>query len=419
MLLLNLDYVKDTRFQSYVDFEDSVCKVLESALSQKETIKRRVLLDNRTRLVADIVLSEGCARLNIKPNTLIECVTAFRFDTVKRVVFHLNRAKVFEHYTVLIIYLESSIPEKEILITNGVRVISFNELQGLIPREGPITILPKGWKEERKCRIIDAQNDFLCGKVTLFLGAGVSASANLPSWKELLKRLIAELNKKGKRIDFSKVSKDADNSNLIVGRALREAFGSTHSFEQAVRDALYQTPSSPKALVNTLSDIIYRKDNIEKVITYNFDDVLEQAMIKDYCSITEENRIDPGLFPIYHVHGFLPESPLENPSKIVFSEEAYHDVYKLAYHWSNLEQLHSLANTSCFFIGLSMKDPNVRRLLDIASERDKDVYHYAFLRRPEFIDPDVFERLLMELHVKVIWYRKFDQLPGLLDKEFV
>ena len=66
-----------------------------------------------------------------------------------------------------------------------------------------------------------------------------------------------------------------------------------------------------------------------------------------------------------------------------------------------------------------MKDPNIRRLLDVASERDRDVFHYAFLYRREFKDPDLFESILKELRVKVIWYWSFGQLPGLLQRVLV
>lgn len=408
----------DDSFTRFVEFKDSVFCLLEQAKSPGESVIRNPS-PNLQHFRADFILPEGCSRLNFGPMTAIECISVLKFDTVKRLLLHWEKEPYSQRYNYVIVYGESSVPDIENKQYEGVTLASFDDLHMRFPSVVTSPVKRKGWREERKSIIVDAQNDVLLGKVSLFIGAGVSKSAKLPLWRELLERLIMVLGRKGIHVDYSKISKDADNSNLIIGRALRKAFGSEPLFVQAVRDALYQNPSSPGSLVDTIAGLIANHSNIERVITYNFDDVLEQRMIKDCCSVTDNNRIDPETFPIYHVHGFLPESSVDNPSSIVFSEESYHGVYRDSYHWSNIEQLHALSNTTCFFIGLSMKDPNIRRLLDVASERDRDVFHYAFLYRREFKDPDLFESILKELRVKVIWYWSFGQLPGLLQRVLV
>src|SRR5690606_21315200 len=88
---------------------------------------------------------------------------------------------------------------------------------------------------------------------------------------------------------------------------------------------------------------------------------------------------------IYHVHGFLPRDRsgydgLEK-STLVFSEEGYHELFTDPYHWSNLVQLNLLRETRVLMIGLSLTDPNLRRLLEIAGRRNGPGRHYAFLRR--------------------------------------
>ena len=228
-----------------------------------------------------------------------------KFDTVKRLLLHWEKEPYSQRYNYVIVYGESSVPDIENKQYEGVTLASFDDLHMRFPSVVTSPVKRKGWREERKSIIVDAQNDVLLGKVSLFIGAGVSKSAKLPLWRELLERLIMVLGRKGIHVDYSKISKDADNSNLIIGRALRKAFGSEPLFVQAVRDALYQNPSSPGSLVDTIAGLIANHSNIERVITYNFDDVLEQRMIKDCCSVTDNNRIDPETFPIYHVHGFL------------------------------------------------------------------------------------------------------------------
>lgn len=405
-------YIRFIRAHSELEFEEVVSSFLSASLGPDESVIREPRLGKERPYRPDFLLPEGCKNLHLQAKTLIESVSFLRFDTIKRLVSHFERVDISKGYALWIVYLGASIQHVDSSYLDGrVHVISFEAWLKHFPIDHSEPIKNTNWRKERKERIEDARFEAMRGEVSLFLGAGVSISAGLPSWKNLLLDFIAIQNAKGSIIDYKKVSKDADNSNLIIGRALRKEFKSDHDFEDAVRKALFRSPSHQSDLVDALSDVIDKNFNIVKVITYNFDDVLEQNMKRDYCSITEENRIDPGYFPIYHVHGFLPESPSDPSSRIVFSEEKYHEVYKLSYHWSNIEQLHSLANTTCFFIGLSMKDPNVRRLLDIAKERDKDVYHYSFLCRKDFKDHDTVDKLLLDLHVKVIWYGEHRHLP--------
>jgi hypothetical protein len=61
---------------------------------------------------------------------------------------------------------------------------------------------------------------------------------------------------------------------------------------------------------------------------------------------------------------------LHKENQIVFSEDSYHDQFVDPFSWSNLTQLNKFTQNTCLFIGLSMTDPNLRRLLDVAVRRD-------------------------------------------------
>ncbi len=87
----------------------------------------------------------------------------------------------------------------------------------------------------------------------------------------------------------------------------------------------------------------------------------------------EDDEVNPNDLPIYHVHGYLPQhsTDFDNNSDnlIVFSERAYHTIYADPFSWSNIIQLYTLKENTCLFIGLSITDPNMRRLLDISTRK--------------------------------------------------
>ena len=183
-------------------------------------------------------------------------------------------------------------------------------------------------------------------------------------------------------------------------------------------------------------------------MTYNFDDLIERELSKreiTHKSIFEEIDLpSPEELPLYHVHGYLPEDRSQytnlDKSTLVFSEEGYHKIYNDSYHWSNLVQLNSLKESTCVMIGLSMTDPNLRRLLEIASRSIERPKHYAFLKRisidefatdnskklvnaPQatiktFLDRhhSLNEEVLKELGVNIIWYETYEDIPKIINE---
>lgn len=270
-----------------------------------------------------------------------------------------------------------------------------------------------------------ARKIFLRGPNTLFLGAGVSMSAGLPSWKNLLSDLLEKADRKFNKDHYDEVFEECGYSSIVFGRLIQTAFGKK-GFHKEIRDIIYKNKEH-SSLITTICDII--KSNrliVNGVITYNYDDLIEQELskigVKNY-SIYENNEPDV-VFPIYHVHGLLTqEAPID--STIVLSEKEYHERYKRSFHWSNIEQLHALQRTNCFFIGLSMTDPNLRRLLEVSRDEKGEsvppLRHFAFINkndvgnklyedeRNKFID--IYEKMLEQLGVGVIWYNDYENLP--------
>jgi hypothetical protein len=166
---------------------------------------------------------------------------------------------------------------------------------------------------------------------------------------------------------------------LLSARAIKSKI--PESFDEAVTQALYSRVDLAKLRdgQSTLQSLVRlsiprTKGTLRAIVTYNFDDLLEQAL--DHASVEysnvcrETDRLAQGVLGIYHVHGFLPQNAnrraLFEDVPLVLAEDGYHDLYSDPFRWSNLVQLSFVRENTCLFLGLSMTDPNLRRLLEIA-----------------------------------------------------
>jgi hypothetical protein len=65
---------------------------------------------------------------------------------------------------------------------------------------------------------------------------------------------------------------------------------------------------------------------------------------------------------------------------VIFTERNYHELTETVFHWALTEIVTHLRHHTVLFIGLSMSDPNVRRLLDAC--RNSDIPpHWQLQRR--------------------------------------
>ncbi|MET7036903.1 SIR2 family protein [Elizabethkingia miricola] len=339
--------------------------------------------------------------------------------------------------------------------------------------ENAVTKEAGDWKKERDEKIDILKECYDRGQFSMFLGAGVSSSAGMPDWNTLLSSLFVsyltkEFNQQANISDedikqiVERLNTVDEPSALMAARYLRKGLAKQTSeikdFTKAITENLYKLRDTTKKLdsdlITAISSLCMPRRTgakVKTVITYNFDDLIERQLadksLRHHSIYTENEAFDPDELPIYHVHGFLPEDTeryegLEK-STLVFSEEGYHQIYTDAYHWSNLVQLANLRENNCLMIGLSMTDPNLRRLLDISARNIDTPRHYAFMRRltidkfaystkdgvrtqhvnnvtgaEEFLNRHhkLNEEIMKELGVSIIWFTEFEEIPVILDK---
>ena len=422
--------------------------------------------------VPDLYAPNGIPSLNIEGETLIEVKSTLSYSSMQNIRAAYSRVKDKFNFVVIYFQLRLSSVPKDIDDTGRIYFLSYEKLKGKRKdKEGAKgayylkTSQKVDWKKYRDNLITEAKTIVEKGNCALFLGAGVSMSAKMPSWNDLLKGLMSEVKQlKGDTLEAFKelsthVFDECGDSYLVMARYLQSAIrmhDKNMVFSDLIRNHLYSKVHTSSLLKDLASIVQLRKT--DEIITYNFDDILEQELINrglqegnDFLAISKDAEISGhSKIPIYHVHGIIPE---KGPADIVvFSEEEYHKRYSNPLHWSNIEQLHALSRKHCFFIGLSMTDPNLRRLLDAARNINKTdgENHYAFLRRQKLekyclanvaeackymhvseslidknkqkdiytLNYSVLESIFRELGVKVIWYEEFDELPELIEKVF-
>lgn len=282
------------------------------------------------------------------------------------------------------------------------------------------------------------------GNLTLFCGAGISLDAGIPTWNLLLKALLNEAFKSKEIQGVETILADVfQNKNnlppIIIGKYLKNILG--NDFMESVRNVLYKNCTRKSLSIDEIVELCRPKRDtkpLKAIITYNFDDIIElklQLNKIEYKSIySEGERYSENELPIFHVHGFLPsKGKLSENSDIVFSEDAYHTQFIDPFSWSNLVQLNYLNTSTCLFVGISLTDPNMRRLIDVSKRKSgkDETNHYVIKRRYKVEDltldasrktgvslikiiENIEEQDAKNLGINIIWISEFDEIPKIL-----
>lgn len=323
----------------------------------------------------------------------------------------------------------------------------------------------ESYKEERNILINKLSEEYLDKKITLFLGAGVSKNAGFESWDTLMD--ILQIDLLTKKLEGEISIDDIDRlyrykKNLIYLEGEEDLFHEANhlilnaevikkelgdEFHRKIIEILYKAPKKDSKLIESIIDFSYTSQGNKKIsaiITYNYDSLIEDRLKAKNIFlfqpiISGDEIVEIDKLSIFHVHGFIPssEKEREQSTKLILSDEDYNDLFLNLYHWSNVVQISSLRSSTCLFIGLSFRDPNLRRLLyHLSKEKQLNgkpfSQHYAFVKIEDYSnlieqikDPEIIKKfqgmemeftsnLLNFLGIKVIWIDDYLEIPILL-----
>ncbi len=301
--------------------------------------------------------------------------------------------------------------------------------------------------------------------LVLALGAGVSAGCGLPNWPELLLR-VGECclpPRQGRKTVQALIDTGATFpaiAGILESKTPRGQRFSDILREQLYRDFPFHDAVSTAAQRRKLVDFVHahsptlravtalcvQRDSsdaeflpnprIRAVVNFNLDAVLRTyaaARYDAYLFRTIE-RADKaqriGRIPIYHMHGLLKfgrhhRDDDTHELRSVFTEGEYFDVFNQPHSVFNYTFLYLLREYNCVFIGLSMNDENIRRLLHYSTaERRRQtgrdassprvaLRHFAILRRTASREVDeLLDISLRRLGTRALWIDSFDEIPA-------
>ena len=187
-----MDKLSTSYSYSYEEYQ--VQTVLEKLVTNEENLRPSEV--DGFLFPPDFYVRNGIPQIKLDGETVVEVKAALSISSLK-LVESLFDTQSQNGYNLLVVYFNSSLSEKpDEKTANGKKLLfySFDELKRIAKvriKTEEDYYLDKGknldWKNAREKHIAKAKEFVTQGNVALFLGAGVSMSANMPSWGKLLK----------------------------------------------------------------------------------------------------------------------------------------------------------------------------------------------------------------------------------------
>jgi len=248
-------------------------------------------------------------------------------------------------------------------------------------------------------RLID---DLASGdELTLVIGAGASLDAGLPSWAGLVRSLLETGFSAEIRSHSIEPPPGATYETLaqavIEGRDLIEAatlarFLHGDNRTGAIKTALYEqakTAPEPGRIYKAVTALCGLLGGRIRIVTTNFDDILEQSISKNTKfepqaliigpdgDLTPSKKYPKGDIQVVHLHGMLPYDG--EPEGPIILDERDFSVESIRPPGSVLPEVLRPASPT-LFLGLSLTDPNIVAACHLLSSDEARPWYGLFLR---------------------------------------
>lgn len=243
----------------------------------------------------------------------------------------------------------------------------------------------------------------------LIFGAGLSQGCQIPTWRKLVEALAKDHEVDGEGV-LQVVPPRAGlpyQTEMLFEHFKQRRYDGKATKQHNTRPLDYQIGADWRELIRkhlyanvagNLGDSIdahpYLKQYLPLIrrthmtVTYNFDDILEQSLLRkrgdgNASSRGFESVTNPWTqfrrtnAVIYHPNGVVPQNPLETPSdRFVFSEASYVKQLIGIFAGDQAGLVSHLSKHTCLLIGLSLEDDTLRNVLTQAAHSCPGNFHY-------------------------------------------
>lgn len=259
------------------------------------------------------------------------------------------------------------------------------------------------------------------GRCAIFVGAGLSIGAGLPSWRELITELI-DLAKRKANLDSKKEAElrkllSNESKFLLLAEELRELL--PNEISKYITDRFDNSGVKPTAAHLKLMQLPYKF-----IITTNYDPILEKAFIDVYKDVPTVYTYEDPASINYAIHSektFILKAhgdAKKAPQNIILTEKDYRKIlFREKGYQSILEVVFSTFNV--LFLGVSFSDPEINLLLGYIHNifHGGSPEHFALMNEKQITNVEL-DRWRKDFKINVIPYNPKDnhvQIEQFLD----
>jgi hypothetical protein len=207
------------------------------------------------------------------------------------------------------------------------------------------------------------------GPLTMIVGAGVSIEADLPSWDSLVERLIRDIaDGRLPAAEREQWISEVMAPGLTAAGAVAQSLTKPNKFRSRLVNALYgdrrAASYKPAALAQQIAVAKWKLGSDLTLATLNYDCLIESALRErgqgEVLSYVAEGNEPARTAAVYHLHGRLGDGA--QTGRVILSDADYAYV-QAQNEWPERFMASALVNSTCVFIGLSLRDPNIIRWL--------------------------------------------------------